>query len=326
LTPARTIIYFLKVDLQACYQRYRPSSDFCVFLLHPSSLSAIVNNDPRGYSFPGPTAAKALHKGADTMKSTAKVAAAALLTCVIAGYPFAQSFSNTASTSWHAATFTVATDKAVYDYPTDSLAVQYTITNNSNATQTYGPFGGTCEYDLILSLTDGTEIYRVSTYAMCLENLTDVSVPAGGSVVHDFAMIHYPPDVDTYVATLSSVVFTVSAQLRGTVYDSTRASVNITVKRPAKTVFGARVHTFPTNACFLSRGALLVSVPSAQRVAVAAFLPDGRVFPQASISREFAAGTYILPLSCAEHTGVYVVRIRGETFQTTLKAVAGTGP
>jgi hypothetical protein len=262
------------------------------------------------------------------MKSSAMFAAAVLITGLIAGHPFAQppvsadSFPNTGSTSWHNATFTVATNQAVY-YPTDSLAVQYTITNNASATQTYGPFGGNCEYDLIVSLTDGTELYRESTNAVCLKNLTYVSVPAGGSAAHDFAKFGYPPGVDTYVAMVDSVVLTVSAQLRGTVYDSTRAGVNITIKRPSTAVFEARSHINKAGARILSHSAVLLSVPSAQHVTVDAFSPDGRMIAQVSISRRFSAGTHMLPLSYAGPAGVYIVRIKGETFEATLKAMAG---
>ncbi|HMD67606.1 MAG TPA: hypothetical protein VKF42_01920 [Chitinivibrionales bacterium] len=236
----------------------------------------------------------------------------------------ADSFPNTGSTSWHAATFTVATDKAVY-YPADSLAVQYTITNNANATQTYGPFDGDCEYDLIISLTDGTELYRQSTSAVCLTNLSYVTVAAGNSVFNDFAKFGYPPGVDGYVAALDSIVLTVSAQLWGTAYDSTKASTKITIKRTPTAVSAARPHPGVAGACFLSRGALAVSVPSPQRVTVMAFSADGRVFPQASICQQLPAGTHLLPLSCTGRAGIYIVRILGETFETTLKAVAGSG-
>lgn len=258
------------------------------------------------------------------MKMSMKSASAILMMVLTAGLLFAQPFPNTGSISWHNATFTVATSQAVY-YPADSLAVEYTVANNSNAMQTYGPFGGDCEYDLIVSLADGTELYRESTNAVCLKNLTYVSVPSGGPVVHDFAKFGYPPGVDTYVAMLDSVVLTVSAQLWGTVYDSTKASVDITIKRPPTAVSTIRSPINKTGACFLSHGTIAVSVPSAQQVTVAAFSPGGRAISQASISRRLSAGTHMLPFPCAQHTGVYFVRIKGEAFETTLKTVDGAG-
>ena len=236
------------------------------------------------------------------------------------------SFSNTGSTIWNNATFTVATDKAVY-YLSDSLSVRYTITNNTAAVQTFGIFGGNCEYDLIVALKGGPELYRLSTGAVCLKNAVSLTVNPGATIAHDFPKFGYPAGIDAYVAALDSVVLTVSAQLWGTKYDSTKASVDITIKRtPSAIQPFMRSMTTHGAAFFTSSGLLSVCVPSRQKVSVSAYKTNGRVLPGISFSKNLDAGTNVIPLNQAISAGgVYLIKVEGETFGTMVRMVKGMG-
>jgi hypothetical protein len=191
--------------------------------------------------------------------------------------------------------------------------------------QSYGPFGGNCEYDFIISLKGGPELYRQSTNTLCLPNIVSLTVNPGATITHDFPKFGYPAGVETYVAALDSVVLTVSAQLWGTTYDSTKASVDITIKRePLANQPLARSMPTRGTAFFTSSGLLSVSVPSRQKVIVTAFATDGRALPGISFSKYFDAGAHVIPLNqaiCAG--GVYLIKVKGETFGTMIKMISG---
>jgi hypothetical protein len=234
----------------------------------------------------------------------------------------AQALSNNNSISWNGATFTVATDKAVY-YPTDSLSVRYTVTNNTAELLSFGTFGGNCEYDLIVSLKGGPELYRLSTGATCDKSAVTVAVDPGATVAHDFPKFGYPAGVDAYVAALDSVVLTVSAQFWGTQYDSSKASVDITVKRQpiAAASFTAQGgHAF---SCFATGGTIIASVPSRQMVIIKAFTPDGRIISGASFRQVLDAGSHRIPLKVGN--GVCIVQVKGETFGAVVRMISGMG-
>ena len=232
------------------------------------------------------------------------------------------SFSNTGSTIWNNAIFTVATDKAVY-YLTDSLSVRYTVTNNSAIVQSYGPFGGNCEYDLIITLKGGPEFYRLSTGAACLKNAVSLTVNPGAAVTHDFPKFGYPAGIETYVAALDSVVLTVSAQLWGTAYDSTKASVDITIKRTPSTVISPAIRNRQAFSCFAAGCALVAFVPSRQMVTLKVFTPDGRIIPGVSFRQILSAGSHYIPLKASN--GICIVQVKGETFGTMIKMISGMG-
>jgi hypothetical protein len=235
----------------------------------------------------------------------------------------ALSFSNTGSTIWNNATFTVATDKAVY-YLTDSLSVRYTVTNNvTDAPQSYGPFGGNCLYDLIISLKGGQEIYRLSTGAVCLKNAVSLTVNPGATIAHDFPKFGYPAGIDAYVAALDSVVLTVSAQLWGTKYDSTKASVDITIKKTPSAVAPSAARNRQAFSCFAAGNGLVAFVPSRQMVTFKAFTPDGRIIPGVSFRQVLSAGSHFIPLKIGN--GVCIVQVKGETFGTMIKMISGIG-
>jgi hypothetical protein len=235
------------------------------------------------------------------------------------------SFSNSNSTVWQNATFTVATDKAVY-FPTDSLAVRYTITNNSNiVTQSYGPFGGLCEYELVIRLKDGIELLRESANSLCLPDIINITVLPGATVIKNYPKFGYPDGIDAFVATLDSVMLTVSVQLRGAKYDSTRAGVDVKIKRnPTAIRPVARSMAMQGTAVFTSSGMLKVSVPSRQKVFVRAFSTDGRVLPGISFSKTYDAGTHIIPMNkekCV--SGVSILHVNGETFGAVVRMISG---
>jgi hypothetical protein len=236
----------------------------------------------------------------------------------------AQGMPNAGSISWNGATFTTATDKAVY-YPTDSLAVRYTVTNNTAELLSYGTFGGNCIYDLIVSLKGGPELYRRSTNAACDKSAVTVVVNPGATIANDFPKLGYPAGVDAYVAALDSVVLTVSAQFWGTKYDSTKASVDITVKKqPLEIQSFARSMATRGSAYFASTGQLSVCVPSRQKVSVSVFTTDGRVLPGISFSKYLGAGTHVIPLNQAINTGgILIIKVKGETFGSTIKMISG---
>jgi hypothetical protein len=232
----------------------------------------------------------------------------------------AQGMPNAGSISWNGATFTTATDKAVY-YPTDSLAVRYTVTNNTAELLSYGTFGGNCIYDLIVSLKGGPELYRRSTNAACDKSAVTVVVNPGATIANDFPKLGYPAGVDAYVAALDSVVLTVSAQFWGTQYDSTKASVDITVKKQpiaAASFTAPGRHAF---SCFATGGSIVAFVPSRQMVTVKAFTPDGRTVPGASFGQVLDAGSHRIPLTVG--SGVCIVQVKGETFGSTIKMISG---
>jgi hypothetical protein len=234
-------------------------------------------------------------------------------------------FSNAGSTVHDNTTFTVATDKSVY-YVSDSLSIHYTATNNGTSPDSFGLFGGNCEYDLILALKGGPELYRLSTNAMCEKNAVLLTLNPGATIAHEFPEFGYPAGVDGYVAALDSVVLTVSAQFWGAAYDSTRASVDITIKKNAAAVFQATVGQRPAPSCFVSHGNLFVKVPLSQSVTVRIFTPDGRLVPEALIRRVLAAGSTMIPLAARPGVpGISVVQVTGETFATTLKMLSETG-
>lgn len=234
-------------------------------------------------------------------------------------------FANAGSVVYHNATFTIATEKSVY-YLADSISVHYTVTNNAMALQTYGPFGGNCEYDLIVALKGGPELYRLSTNALCDKVAVSLAVDPGATIANDFPKFVYPSAVDTIVVALDSVVLTVSAQLWGAVYDSTTASVDITVKRAPSAVAPARVGRTPAFSCFVSHGVLCMRVPTAQLVTVRTFTFDGRMVPGASVSRVPGEGSATIPLGEGIRAGgVFIVQVKGETFGENVRVVAGMG-
>jgi hypothetical protein len=234
------------------------------------------------------------------------------------------SFSNTGSTIWNGATFTTATDKAVY-YLTDSLSVRYTVTNNAAMVDSFGPFGGNCIYDLIIALKGGPELYRQSTGVVCLPDIVYLTVNPGATVAHDFPKFGYPAGIETYVAALDSVVLTVSAQLwgwGGTGYDSTKASADITIKR-APSAVTSPARSRQAFSCFTAGGSLFAFVPSRQMVTLRAFTTDGRIIPGVSFRQILSAGNHYIPLKGGND--VCIVQIKGETFGTTTKMISGMG-
>ncbi len=234
-------------------------------------------------------------------------------------------FSNAGSTVHDNTTFTVATDKSVY-YVSDSLSIHYTATNNGTSPDSFGLFGGNCEYDLILALKGGPELYRLSTNAMCEKSAVLLTLNPGATIAHDFPEFGYPAGVDGYVAALDSVVLTVSAQFWGAAYDSTRASVDIKIKRTPAAVLPGEIGQRPHATCFVSRGNLVLTLPLSQRVTVRTFTPDGRLVPDASIRRVLAAGSTVIPLAGRPLVpGIFMVQVTGETFETTLKTLPETG-
>jgi hypothetical protein len=231
--------------------------------------------------------------------------------------------SNTGSVTWKNATFTISTDKYIY-YLTDSLLVSYSIINKSNSNITFGPFSGNCEYDLVISVKGGPEIYRESSdNSLCLRNQVYVTVPSLGTITKSYPKFGYPSGIETFVALLDSIELTLSNQLRGAQYDSSRASVDIKIKRyPPSYIATPHLQKDNLSIQVINFNKLVIFSQSKEKTNIYVFAPNGKILSESCFSKILDIGNNIIYINkYIKNKGIYLLQVKTKSFEKTFKIV-----
>ncbi|MBN1760864.1 MAG: hypothetical protein JW863_21230 [Chitinispirillaceae bacterium] len=246
-------------------------------------------------------------------------------------FSFSEAYANSASVVFKGATFTVASEKYVYQED-EPLKIRYSITNPTRTDMTFGPFSRGCEYDLIVSNGNDKVVYRASAQPVCLDVESAITVEAGQTVSHDFPALYIS---DLMAAILEdrmvaprSISIRVSARLQGMEYDSTITTVPVTFEFSypvATTTAAPKVPKGSTVAYNAARNLLSFTIDKPQNVAVKVYSLDGAMVPL-TVHRQFPAGMHQLSLqnvlrNGARGRGVYVIGVKGNGFEKRFSTV-----
>jgi hypothetical protein len=250
-------------------------------------------------------------------------------------FTLSKAYSNNASVTFGEATFTTASDKYIYR-ENDPVRIRYTITNPSRSDMKFGPFSGRCEYDLIITAGTDRRIYQASAQPVaCLDTIATIVVEAGQTVTHDFPA-WYSSDLlktvlgETMVAP-RSIKLNCVARLRGKDYDSTLASVPVTIEfaYPLGTVTGQKNINATPVSFNAAANMLSFNFDKPQRVSVNVYTLEGAMIPLRDGQRQFSAGMHTLSLqnmlqNRRQRTGVYIIGVRGNGFEERFSAIRMT--
>ena len=240
-----------------------------------------------------------------------------------ADFTFSASYANEDSVTFNGCVFKTATDKFTYQ-STEPVKVRYSVTNTVKSNMSFGPFPVGCEYDLVVAmvLSGGTrEVYRASMVPGCGETDHEIVVDPGVTVVKNFPD-WYLSDMRKMTSEESPIAanyftLSVTAQLRGELYDGTAAGVQVRMELGPLVSVDNTVKTATASAAAYNAvsGRLTMNLARAQRVTVACFTPAGREIRGSRMMRYLEAGTHLLTVNHGTlGRGLYIVAVKGDGF------------
>lgn len=257
-------------------------------------------------------------------------------------------YTNYASRIVDGIEYKVMTDRQRY-LNKETVKVRYSITNTTDTDVEFGPFDGGCVYDLIVSVfrnADYQKLYRAIDNPICLTVEAYIKVKAGETVTYDYPD-YVLPDLSTYIPQVKEadedadaesdigaivpqetnlVQLKFTARLIGEKYDSSAIGVTIDVEvdpTPPVAVAMKTVEIKQSAASFNRfTNQLNLTLSEAQNVAVNVHTLSGATVRGNNLSRHYNAGAHTLSLrNMIRSSGMYVVTVRGKTFENRFKAV-----
>jgi hypothetical protein len=221
-------------------------------------------------------------------------------------------FSNRGVTTNDSLSFTVSTDKSVYD-PGDSIFVHYSIQNTSTHSIQYWYTPG-CEGDLVFTGIKGDTVYWLGKNRACVTMMGQGSIAPDSTIAMKFAGVPATSAMDSMV--------TVTAKATTTSFRNSEAPIDIRINKPVVGVVRPRpldmekYSGFPS--LFISGKKLALDLGSRERVSLSLYSLSGRKLAQLLSNQTLPAGENSLDLAgngCFE--GMVVVRATGRTFSLT---------
>jgi hypothetical protein len=214
--------------------------------------------------------------------------------------------------------FTIATDKAVYN-KYEAINVRYTIKNNSMAAVTY-TLGG-CKYDMVAREPNGDTAYWYLKNYACLAIITYMTLSPGDSTFMNFPAFSYSDTAHS---------LTITARMNEAAYNQSAISVNVSIVQnmtPALLSNGnnERTQKGPMMTYSRSSKALYLNVDRPQLISVEAYTLSGRKIQEVSRIRFFAIGEHSLSLNDRiPAAGIIIFNAKGQGLNETLRVnIAG---
>jgi hypothetical protein len=238
---------------------------------------------------------------------------------------FCELYANSASVNFGGATFTLSVSK--YEYHWNELAeLRYSITNPTSSPITFDSFSDGCEYDFIVNLDNGIEIYRESVARICVAMISSITVDPGETVTHTFS----PFDISEKLSAIRkdtlwaphNVKVNFQARLMGAKYNSTLVEVPVTIyfDVPVGTVALPKNRGDAAVSFNAAQNTLIFNSAQPQSIAVRIYSLNGAVLPHYSTQQQLSAGIQTLSMqgmlnNRAPGRGSYIIEVRGESFE-----------
>lgn len=247
-------------------------------------------------------------------------------------------YGNAYSKTVNGIEYKIMTDRRRY-LNRETVKIRYSIANTRDTAVTFGPFGGGCEYDLVVSTIGSAvekEVFRASDHSVCLTMESFITVPAGETVVHTFPE-YVLPDLKAYhnetvdmdsgatVPIADIVRVRVTGRLRSKAYDSSAVTVGIEVEIDTLPVAVEKrsVKVTGNSVRYNRYGNLLyLNLSEAQNITVKIYSLNGAVFFNQALEKHFTTGSHTISLrDIARGSGMFIIRVHGETFEKNIRAV-----
>ena len=209
--------------------------------------------------------------------------------------------------------FTIATDKAVYN-KYEAINVRYTIKNNSMAAVTY-TLGG-CKYDMVAREPNGDTAYWYLKNYACLAIITYMTLSPGDSIFMNFPAFSYSDTAHS---------LTITARMNEAAYNQSAISVNVSIVQtmtPALLPNGnnERTQKGPMMTYSRSSKALYLNVDRPQLISVEAYTLSGRKIQEVLRKRFFTVGEHAISLDeRGLANGIVIFRVVGQGWNETLR-------
>jgi|GEM_PF-3021253 len=209
--------------------------------------------------------------------------------------------------------FTIATDKAVYN-KNQAINVRYTIKNNSMASVTY-TLGG-CKYDMLARESGGDTAYWYLKNRACPLIIEYLVLAPGDSTLMDFPAFFYSD-------TARSLAIT--ARMSGAAYNQSAVSVTIAITQPlTPTLFPGtgnermkkgRMMTYSS-----ASKSLHLNILEPRFLSVEAYTLSGKKIKEASLEGFYSAGEHFINLTeRGLSDGIVVFHLVGQRLNETLR-------
>jgi hypothetical protein len=230
---------------------------------------------------------------------------------VTVNFVLQSSYANAETTTVDDVQFIVATEKSQY-VRGDSIAVRYTVMNNSMATVTYD-FSSGCQFDMIAMAPPKDTVDWYGRLLACTMMATQIVLAPGGSKSMDF-----PAFVDNDTASTLAI----TAKMIG--YDKSSSTLIVPVGKttaalpvPRKVADAKK----PVISYSAASKTLSLLIARSQYVSVSAYVVSGQKISQLSTKKFLTAGTHTISLKNASLTnGIIIFRVEGDGF-TAVKRV-----
>ena len=229
-----------------------------------------------------------------------------------------KAYANISAKTVDNVSFTIATDKAVYNKYV-AINVRYTIKNNSMAAVTY-TLGG-CKYDMLAQEPNGDTAYWYLKNYACLAIITYMTLSPGDSTFMNFPAFSYSDTAHS---------LTITARMNEAAYNQSAVSVNVSIAQnttPALLPGGnnERTQKGPIMTYSSSSRALNVIIDRPQLISVEAYTLSGKKIQEKSRTRFFTVGEHSLSLNDRiPAAGIIIFHAVGQYLNKTLRVnIAG---
>jgi len=238
---------------------------------------------------------------------------------------FSNLYANSASVNFGGATFTLSVSKYEYLW-NESAELRYSITNPTSSSITFNSFSDGCEYDFIVNLDNGMEVYRESVARICVDMISSITVEPGVTVTHTFSPFNINEKLsairkDTLGAP-KNVNVSFQARLMGAKYNSTLVEVPVTIHfdPPVGSVALQKKRANAAVSFNAAQNTLIFNSAQSQRIAVRIYSLNGAVLPHFSTQLQLSAGVRRLSMlgvlkNRAPGRGSYILEVKGESFE-----------